>query len=49
MNTTLDHDTILAAVEEILAGGQPATAPTADSPLYDPSFDAPLQERAEGC
>jgi hypothetical protein len=46
MNTTIDPDTttIIAAVEEILNGGQPATAPAAD----DPSFVAPIPERDDG-
>jgi hypothetical protein len=45
MNTTIKPATtaIIAAVEEILAGGQPATSPVAD----DPSFVAPIPERAD--
>jgi hypothetical protein len=44
MDTTIDQNTIaiIAAVEEILAGSQPVTAPAAD----DPSFLAPISERA---
>ncbi len=43
MNTYVNEDiaTVIAAVEEILAGAQPAAVP-ADAPLHDPLLPLPL-------
>ncbi len=45
MNTYVNDDTVIAAVEEILAG-QPAVSP--DGPLHDPSHVLPLTNNGGG-